>query len=173
LIRPKTLQDFSHALLLCLAFNGDRRERKSYLTSFVNIMTTPAASTGVLPLNPVRINVLLKHLADLENGQKIRLLPFGIQHENATQCIIGNGVIIDPEVLLKDLDALGNNGINASKKLHISDRCHFITELHNKICLKLKDIRQDKIWLDQQDICSSFKPARLGLRVCHLTLGSW
>jgi adenylosuccinate synthase len=71
------------------------------------------------------------------------------------------------------MDALTNNGIDYSKKLHISDRCHFITELHRKICANLKDIRQDKIWLDSQDICSSFKPARLGLRVCHLTLGSW
>lgn len=76
-------------------------------------------------------------------------------------------------MLLSDLDNLSHNGIDYTKKLFISDRCHFITALQHKICDKLKDIRQDKIWLDSQDICSSFKPARLGLRVVHLTLGSW
>jgi hypothetical protein len=37
----------------------------------------------------------------------------------------------------------------------------------------LKEIRQDKIWLNPEDICYSFKPAKLGLRVIHLTGGPW
>jgi len=101
------------------------------------------------------------------------MLPFGVQSETGTKCIVGNGVIIDPGVILSDLDALSHNGIDYKSRLMISDRCHFVTELQRKICEHLKDIRQDKIWLNPEDICYSFKPARLGLRVVHLTHGSW
>ena len=59
---------------------------------------------------------------DLDNGEEIHLLPFGIQHDSFTKCIVGNGVIIDPGLLLKDLDALSNNGIDYRDKLRISDR---------------------------------------------------
>jgi adenylosuccinate synthase len=71
---------------------------------------------------------------DLENGEYIKLLPFGIQHDTKTKCIVGNGVIIDPGLLLRDMDALSNNGIDYSFKLKISDRCHFVTEIQRKIC---------------------------------------
>jgi adenylosuccinate synthase len=42
---------------------------------------------------------------------------------------VGNGVIIDPALLLRDMDALSNNGIDYTSKLKISDRCHFVTEI--------------------------------------------
>jgi adenylosuccinate synthase len=58
----------------------------------------------------------------LPNGEDIRLLPFGIQNESNTKALVGNGVIIDPSVLLQDLDSLSNNGIEYGNKLRISDR---------------------------------------------------
>ena len=60
--------------------------------------------------------------AELPNGEEIKLLPFGIQHESNTRAIVGNGVIIDPALLLRDLDNLSNNGIDYTNKLRVSDR---------------------------------------------------
>jgi len=97
-------------------------------------------------------------IVELDNGEVINMLPFGVQHENNTKTIVGNGVIIDPKDLLNDLDALNNNGIDYSQRLSISDRCHLVTASHRKIKSKLREIRQDKIWLDAEDVCLSFKP---------------
>jgi len=58
----------------------------------------------------------------LKNGDEINLLPYGIQKEFKTKCLIGNGVIIDPRVLLSDFQALENNGIDYIKKTIISSR---------------------------------------------------
>jgi len=51
----------------------------------------------------------------LPNGDKINLLPYGIQKEYKAKCLIGNGVVIDPEILLNDFKGLENNGINYHK----------------------------------------------------------
>jgi adenylosuccinate synthase len=79
--------------------------------------------------NQVISYTLLTLLVDLDSGEKIKLLPFGVQHDTNTKCIVGNGVIIDPGLLLADMDALSNNGIDFKFKLKISDRCHFVTEI--------------------------------------------
>jgi adenylosuccinate synthase len=42
----------------------------------------------------------------LDNGAEVSLLPYGIQKEFKTKCLIGNGVVIDPKVLLSDFNAL-------------------------------------------------------------------
>ena len=91
--------------------------------------TTPAASTAESHLNQVTPSYALTHSVDLESGEYIKLLPFGVQHDTKTKCIVGNGVIIDPALLLRDMDALSNNGIDYTSKLKISDRCHFVTEI--------------------------------------------
>ena len=62
------------------------------------------------------MKILLKTLVELDNGDEINLLPYGIQKEFKTKCLIGNGVIIDPNVLLNDFKALENNGIDYVKK---------------------------------------------------------
>ena len=71
------------------------------------------------------------------------------------------------------MDALNNNGIDYSRRLNISDRSHLVTALHRKIKTRLREIRNDNIWLDPEDICYSFKPAKLGLRTHHLVDGPW
>ena len=64
----------------------------------------------------------LSFLVMLNNGDEINLLPYGIQKEFKTKCLIGNGVIIDPRVLLSDFKSLENNGIDYIKKTIISSR---------------------------------------------------
>jgi adenylosuccinate synthase len=59
---------------------------------------------------------------------KLRLTPSGIFYKNATS-IIGNGVVINPAVLNKEIDELNSRGIDTSRLL-ISDRAHLIMPYH-------------------------------------------
>mgnify|MGYP001159276769 FL=1 len=64
------------------------------------------------------------------DGQKyaLHLLPSGILNANSTP-VIGNGVVIDLDVLCEELDGLTERGVDVSKLL-ISANAHLITEYH-------------------------------------------
>jgi adenylosuccinate synthase len=59
---------------------------------------------------------------------KLHLVPSGIFSSKAT-CILGNGVVINPSVLLDEISQLNKRGIDTSK-LNISDRAHIIMPYH-------------------------------------------
>jgi adenylosuccinate synthase len=61
----------------------------------------------------------------------LHLLPSGILSEGVTP-VIGNGVVVDPEVLFEELDALAARGIDVSK-LRISSNAHLITQYHRTL----------------------------------------
>jgi len=67
----------------------------------------------------------------LENGRRLRLLPYGIQHETDTKCILGNSMVVDPHVLLEDFADLESNGIDFDNKLFISNRLNLVTHMHH------------------------------------------
>lgn len=58
----------------------------------------------------------------------LHLIPSGIMHEGKL-AIIGNGVVVDPEVLLKEIDGLRARGIDTGG-LVISDRAHVVLPYH-------------------------------------------
>ena len=58
----------------------------------------------------------------------LHLIPSGILHKDRV-CIIGNGVVVDPAVLLQEIDDLAQKGVS-SDKLLISDRVHVIMPYH-------------------------------------------
>ena len=64
-----------------------------------------------------------------ERTFKFHLIPSGIVHPD-TRCIIGNGVVVDPEVLVEELEMLRQAGIETSERLFISDRAHLVLPYH-------------------------------------------
>jgi adenylosuccinate synthase len=58
--------------------------------------------------------------------------PSGILHEN-TKCLIGNGVVLDPEALLEEIRELEANGISVEGRLTISERAHLLLPYHKMI----------------------------------------
>lgn len=60
------------------------------------------------------------------------LIPSGIFHKR-TKAIIANGVILDLEVLTREMDILEKEGINLKSKLCISPRCHLILPYHKAL----------------------------------------
>jgi adenylosuccinate synthase len=59
----------------------------------------------------------------------LHLVPSGI-FQPKTKVIIGNGVIVDPEVLVTEIELLKKCGIKLKNKLFISPRCHLIMPYH-------------------------------------------
>jgi adenylosuccinate synthase len=60
---------------------------------------------------------------------KLSLVPTGILRTGA-QAVIGNGVVIHPPALLKEIETLASQGIEVGGRLHISDRAHVILPYH-------------------------------------------
>jgi adenylosuccinate synthase len=59
----------------------------------------------------------------------LHLIPSGILRDNV-RCLIGNGVVLSPEALLKEMDELAANGIDTSGRLGISESCTLILPYH-------------------------------------------
>ncbi len=102
---------------------------------------------------------------------KLSLLPSGIVREN-TIVLIGNGVVIDPFHLKKEIDDLKNQNIKIShENLIISDSAFLILPIH-QIIDKLRENKKnlDKIGTTGRGIGPSYedKVGRRGIRVCDL-----
>ena len=61
---------------------------------------------------------------------KLHLIPSGVLYDHPVS-VIGNGVVIDPKALLKEIDYLNNKDIKP--QLHISDRSHVIMPYHKQM----------------------------------------
>ncbi|MBH52206.1 MAG: adenylosuccinate synthase [Chloroflexi bacterium] len=69
------------------------------------------------------------HTVINEKGEfKLHLIPSGVFQDNVT-CLIGNGVVIDPEALIEELSTLSNQNIDISR-IKISERAHIIMPYH-------------------------------------------
>ncbi|MCL5290528.1 MAG: adenylosuccinate synthase [Firmicutes bacterium] len=100
---------------------------------------------------------------------KLHLIPSGILYPGKT-CIIGSGVVIDPEVLIAELDALGKRGISTSN-LKISQRAHVIFPYHRRLDQVEEDRKGDqKIGTTGRGIGPAYmdKSARVGIRMIDL-----
>src|SRR5215212_7438350 len=106
------------------------------------------------------------------NGRKfvLRLLPSGILHDGIT-CVIGNGVVIDPQALFAEIDELKAAGIDIGTRLIVSDKAHLILPYHRELDLLSEARRGErKIGTTSRGIGPAYedKIARRGIRACDL-----
>jgi len=100
----------------------------------------------------------------------LHLIPSGILHEGK-KCIIGNGVVVDPPELLKEMGTLRREGILVEGRLFVSERAHVIMPYHKKLDAlseKLKGGRQIGTTLRGIGPAYSDKTARGGIRMQDL-----
>jgi adenylosuccinate synthase len=100
----------------------------------------------------------------------LHLIPGGILRENVT-CVIGNGVVFDPEAFFTELDLIKAEGISIGDRLFISDRAHIILPYHkliDQLSEKSKDIK--KIGTTGKGIGPAYvdKYNRCGIRLSDL-----
>ena len=65
------------------------------------------------------------------NGAKtvLRLIPSGIMHPTSI-CYLGNGVVVSPEALFREIDELKAHGVDAEPRLRVSGNCPLIMPYH-------------------------------------------
>jgi adenylosuccinate synthase len=100
---------------------------------------------------------------------KLHLVPVGIFSPHAV-CIIGNGVVINPAVLIDEIDQLNQRGVDTTR-LFISDRAHLIMPYHILLDGLEEESRAGKaIGTTRRGIGPAFadKVARLGIRTGDL-----
>jgi len=100
---------------------------------------------------------------------KLHLIPSGILCPNTT-CVIGNGVVVDPAILIQELDDLEEKGIRTDFLL-ISGRAQVIMPYHRRLDELEEDRRGDnKIGTTRRGIGPAYldKIARVGIRVSDL-----
>ena len=99
------------------------------------------------------------------------LVPSGILQGKT--CLIGNGMVVDPEVLLQEIDYLVGKGVDVSaEKLKISEKAHLIMPYHKMIDAGRETMKGDKkIGTTGRGIGPAYedKATRRGLRFVDLT----
>lgn len=100
----------------------------------------------------------------------LQQIPSGILHRGAT-CVIGNGVVLDPETLFHELDGLTGRGVDTSGRLFVSERAHLVLPYHK--LLDAASEKSQKIGTTGRGIGPTYedKYGRRGVRVIDLRDG--
>ena len=100
----------------------------------------------------------------------LRLIPSGILHPDKL-CILGNGMVIDPEALLEEIGKLRGMGIRIEENLKVSDSAHVILPFHRALDLAREEFAgEEKIGTTGRGIGPAYetKVSRYGIRVIDL-----
>ena len=99
---------------------------------------------------------------------KLHLIPSGILYPN-TVCLIGNGVVVNPLVLKKEIEDLEARGVSVAG-LRISDRCHIILPYHEALD-KLEEASRGQAAIGTTGLgvgpCYVDKAGRSGIRMAE------
>src|SRR5207245_847221 len=107
------------------------------------------------------------HTVDTGAGEFVlHQIPSGIIQ--GAVCIVGNGVVLDPETFFTELDALGSRGVRTEQRLYVSDRAHLTLPYH-KLLDRARE-KKDQIGTTGRGIGPTYedKYGRRGLRVGDL-----
>lgn len=102
----------------------------------------------------------------------LHTIPSGIFHDGVSN-VVGNGVVIDPVILKKEIDALVDMGVDVNKKLALSKKAHIILPTHRLIDAASEKAKgKEKIGSTLKGIGPTYmdKTGRNGIRVGDLFL---
>jgi adenylosuccinate synthase len=108
------------------------------------------------------------HTVDAPGGEFIlQQIPSGILHPRC-RCVIGNGVVLDPETLFEEMDKLTARGVAMAGRLVVSDRAHLVLPYHK--LLDAESARSKQIGTTARGIGPAYedKYGRRGVRVGDL-----
>src|SRR4030081_1704539 len=99
----------------------------------------------------------------------LQLVPSGVLYPGITP-VIGNGVVVDPSVLMEEIDVLTSRGVDCSK-LKLSGNAHLIMPYHQELDrVTERYLGKAKLGTTRRGIGPAYadKAARVGLRVQDL-----
>ena len=97
----------------------------------------------------------------------LRQIPSGILHRQVT-CVVGNGVVLEPETFFGELDQLAGRGISTAGRIFVSDRAHLVLPYHK--LLDAASEKSQKLGTTGRGIGPAYedKYGRRGIRVTDL-----
>ena len=108
----------------------------------------------------------------IHGGKKyiLHLIPSGILRRGKV-CVIGNGIVVDPVALVKEIDGLRDAGVKIGRNLLVSDAAHLVLPYHRALD-EQRELRKGvtKIGTTKRGIGPAYgdKAARIGLRIQDL-----
>ena len=100
----------------------------------------------------------------------LQLIPSGILHPSIVN-VIGNGVVVDPEVLVREVDGLEARGIDVTGRLKVSGNAHLVMPYHRELDrMSERFLGRNKLGTTKGGIGPAYadKATRVGLRVQDL-----
>lgn len=88
---------------------------------------------------------------------KLSLIPTGILRPGI-DCVIGNGVVIHPPALLKEVRTLTDQGVEFGDRLHVSDRAHLILPYH---------LAEERLTEESESTADHLGTTRRGIGPCY------
>jgi adenylosuccinate synthase len=82
---------------------------------------------------------------------KLHLIPAGILYPDKV-CVIANGVVVDPEKLIEEIDALRARGVEVGDNLRISDRAHVVMPYHKEHDAALEAMLSSRVAVGEADL---------------------
>jgi len=104
------------------------------------------------------------------NKYILHLLPSGILHENK-KCVLGNGMVIDLEGLLNEIEFIKRVGKSVEGRIFVSERAHLILPYHKELDAALEKLRGNgSIGTTLKGIGPAYrdKAGRVGIRIADL-----
>ncbi len=99
----------------------------------------------------------------------LQLIPSGVLYDHITP-VIGNGVVVDPQVLIREIDDLERRGVSC-QRLRVSGNAHLIMPYHQELDrVTERHLGKNKLGTTKSGIGPAYadKAARIGLRVQDL-----
>ena len=119
----------------------------THATAVVGLQWGDEGKGKIVDLLTSRHDVIVRYNGGANAGHSVQvgseryalhLVPSGILHPDKI-CVIGNGVVVDPEKLLQEIDGLRQRGIEVGSNLLISDRAHVVMPYHKEQDAALED----------------------------------
>lgn len=100
----------------------------------------------------------------------LHLIPSGVLQPHP-RCVIGSGVVVDPENFLKEIEVLRKMNLpKLEERIALSDRCHLILDYHKHLDAARESRKGGKIGTTKRGIGPAYedRASRRGLRICDL-----
>src|SRR3954451_17217149 len=146
-----------------------RRDRRRYAvasTCVVGLQWGDEAKGKIVDLLCDQHNAVVRYQGGANAGHtvvadgvtyKLSLLPTGILRPGI-DCVIGNGVVIHPPALLREIETLAGQGVEIGDRLHVSDRAHVILPY---------DLAEERLTEESASAADHLGTPRRGIGPCY------
>jgi len=148
-------------------------------TSVIGMVWGDEAKARVVDIFAEKTDIVVRYQGGSNAGHTVivgdekfvfHLVPSGVLRPGKL-CVIGNGVVVDPELLIEEVEGLKARGIEVYKQLVISDRAHMVMPYHKVLDAATENsLGSGKVGTTLRGIgpCYRDKAGRSGIRAAQL-----